>query len=191
MSVRSLTGSGDKGSRMETANRPDTTEEARALYDEAYRLAKNKQPKEAIPLFTQIIRWEKGPVANKVRREAHLNALWCLVHVQDWAGLDDLSRLAIHRYPEAAWPYRYMGEAFFRQDKMKKAIASLEKAIEIDPESSEARVVLELVLRRGRRAMRRRLSSTRPRLAMFSETVVVRITVLASSRSRPLSVWGG
>ena len=150
MSVRSLTGSGDKGSRMETANRPDTTEEARALYDEAYRLAKNKQPKEAIPLFTQIIRWEKGPVANKVRREAHLNALWCLVHVQDWAGLDDLSRLAIHRYPEAAWPYRYMGEAFFRQDKMKKAIASLEKAIEIDPESSEARVVLELVLRRGR-----------------------------------------
>ena len=140
---------------METETRQDTTEEARAQYDQAYHLAKNKKAEEAIPLFVDIIHWERGALAKKVRREAHQNALWCLVQTQDWTGLDTLSRLAIHRYPESPWPYRYQGEALFRLGKMKKAIAALEKAIEINPEFTEARVVLEVV-RRGRQNRRAR-----------------------------------
>ena len=153
---------------METASRADTTAETRALYDQAYGLAKNKKPEEAIPLFLEIIHWEKGALAKKVRREAHLNALWCLVRIQNWTELDDLSRLAIHRYPEAAWPYRYMGEALFRRGKMKKAIANLEKAIEIDPEFSEARVVLEVV-RRGRQSRPTRVRGWPSRQRVFAK----------------------
>jgi hypothetical protein len=141
---------------METEARDDTTEEARAQYDHAYHLAKNKNAEEAIPLFLEIVHWTRGAVAKKVRREAHLNLLWCLVQTQNWAELDDLSRLAIHRYPEAPWPYRYHGEALFRLGRMKKAVAALEKALEIDPQFTEARVVLEVVTRRGSGAKRGR-----------------------------------
>ena len=156
---------------METEGREDTTEEARELYERAYRLAKSKQPEEAIPLFVEIIRWDRGPVTKKVRREAHMNALWCLSRAQDWTELDNLARLAIHRYPNAAWAHRYLGEAQYRLGRMKKAIASLQKAIELDPDAApEARVVLEVV--QGR-AVRRKakvrgwpsrvLSFTKPR----------------------------
>jgi tetratricopeptide (TPR) repeat protein len=135
-------------STIEASEREDTTDIARAQYDQAYKLAKNKKPEEAIPLLVEIVHWDRGPVVKKVRREAHKNALWCLSRVQDWTGLDTLARLAIHRYPEAPWGYRYQGEAQFRLGKMKKAIASLQKAIEIDPDFAEAKVVLETVLRR-------------------------------------------
>ena len=136
---------------METSGREDTTEIARALYDQAYKLAKNKKPEEAIPLFTEIVRWDRGPVAKKVRREAHQNLLWCLGQVQNWTELDNLSRLALHRYPDAPWAHRNLGEAQYRLGKMKKAIASLEKAIELDPDAADARVALEAVRRRGER----------------------------------------
>ena len=138
------------------AGREDTTEQARTQYDQAYHLAKSKRPDEAIPLFVEIVRWNRGPLANKVRREAHQNALWCLVQTQDWTGLDELARLAIHRYPEAPWPHRYHGEALYRLGKVKKAIAALKTAIGIDPEFTEARVVLEAVARRGLAAPRAR-----------------------------------
>jgi hypothetical protein len=130
------------------AGREDTTAEARAQYDQAYRLAKNKKPEQAIPLFVEVVRWTKGALASKVRREAHQKALSCLAQTQDWIQLDELSRLAIHRYPEAPWPHRFLGEALYRQGKVKKAIAALEAAIELDPEYTEARVVLEMVARR-------------------------------------------
>ncbi len=141
---------------METQGREDTTAQTRAQYDRAYLLAKNKNAEAAIPLFLELIHWNRGPLIKKIRREAHLNALWCLVQIQDWTALDDLSRLALHRYPEAAWPYRYHGEALFRLGRMKKAVAALEKAIEIDPEFTEARVVLEVVTRRSSGAKRGR-----------------------------------
>jgi len=154
---------------MDTDGRDDTTEEARARYDEAYRLAKNKKPEEAVPLFVEIIRWDKGALAKKVRREAHQKALWCLVQTQNWTELDNLSRLAIHRYPEAPWSHRYHGEALYRLGKMKKAVAALQKAIEIDPEFTEARVVLEVVTRREAPARRARVRGWPARQRAFAK----------------------
>ena len=133
---------------MEPSGREDTTEACRVQYERAYKLAKDKKPEEAIPLFTELVGWEQGPLAKKVRREAHQNVLWCLTQVRNWAELDNLSRLAIHRYPEASWAYRYLGEAQYRLGKMKKATATLEKAIELDPEATDARVTLEALRHR-------------------------------------------
>jgi tetratricopeptide (TPR) repeat protein len=134
---------------METSVREETTEIAREQYDRAYRLAKGKKPEEAIPLFLEIVRWDRGSLAKKVRREAHQKVLWCLSQVRNWTELDDLARLALHRYPESGWGHRFLGEAQYRLGKMKKAIASLEKAIELDPDDTDARVVLEAVRRRS------------------------------------------
>jgi len=138
-----------EASSTRTSGREDTTEFCRQQYERAYRLAKDKRPQEALPLFVELVWWKRGPLLNKVRREAHQNALWCLVQMRDWAELDKLARLAIHRYPEAGWAHRYLGEAHFGLGLMKKAIASLEKAIELDPRQADARVALEAVLRRN------------------------------------------
>ncbi len=154
---------------METDGREDTTEVCREQYERAYKLAKAKKPEEAIPLFVELIRWEKGILAKKVRREAHQNALWCLAQVRDWAELDNLSRLAVHRYPETGWAHRYLGEAQFRLGKMKKAIATLEKAIELDPESTEARVTLEAVRQRDAPPAKARLRAWPSRQRAFAK----------------------
>ena len=145
---------------METPERKATTQQLREIYDEAYRLAKDKRSELAIPLFIEIVHWRGGQLATKVRREAHNNLLRCLTHVQDWPELELFSALAIHRYPEAPWPHSYMGEAMFRRGKIKKAIRSLKTAIQIDPEHTEARAVLALVERRDS-------PSSRPRVRVW------------------------
>ncbi len=160
-----------EASSLERSGREDTTEAARAQYLRAYTLAKSKKPEEAIPLFMEIVRWDRGPVAKKVRREAHMNALWCLSQAQNWTELDEVARLAVHRYPESGWSHRFLGEAQYRLGRMKKAIANLQKAIEVDPSTAhEARVVLEVVLGRAERRKAkvrgwpsRTLSFTKPR----------------------------
>ncbi len=154
---------------MDSEARDDTTDFCRAQYERAYKLAKNKKPEEAIPLFVELVRWEKGIIAKKVRREAHQNALWCLAQVRDWAELDNLSRLAVHRYPDTAWAHRYLGEAQFRLGKMKKAIATLERAIELEPESVEARVTLEAVRLRDAPPARTRLRAWPSRQRAFDK----------------------
>ncbi len=160
-----------EASSLTESGREDTTELAREQYERAYKLAKSKKPEEAIPLFMEIVRWDRGPVAKKVRREAHMNALWCLSQAQNWTGLDEIARLAVHRYPETGWSHRYLGEAQYRLGRMKKAISNLQTAIEVDPETAhEARAVLEVVLGRNQRRKAkvkswpsRTLSFTKPR----------------------------
>ena len=154
---------------IETAGREDTTEFCRLQYERAYKLAKAKRPEEAIPLFLELIRWDRGIIAKKVRREAHLNALWSYSQIHDWAELDQLARLAVHRYPEAAWAHRYLGEAQFRQGRMKKAIATLETAIGIDPNYVEARVMLEAVRRRDAAPVKARLRAWPSRQRAFAK----------------------
>ena len=160
-----------EASSLEASGKEDTTDLARAQYQQAYKLAKSKKPEEAIPLFMEIVRWSRGPVAKKVRREAHMNALWCMSRAQNWTELDEVARLAIHRYPESGWAHRYLGEAQYRLGRMKKAIASLLKAIDLDPVTApEARAMLEVVLGRAERRKAkvhgwpsRTLSFTKPR----------------------------
>ena len=146
---------------METSEseREDTTELCREQYERAYGLAKSKQPEEAIPLFVELVHWDRGVLLPKVRRQAHQNLLGCLVQVRDWAELDTLSRLAVHRYPETGWAHRYLGEAQYRLGKMKKAIATLQRAIELEPDDSEARVILEVLQKRDKAG-----PAARPRL---------------------------
>ena len=132
------------------SEREDTTEACRQQYERAYGLAKGKKPEEAIPLFVELVHWDRGVLLPKVRRQAHQNVLGCLAQVRDWAELDNLSRLAVHRYPETGWAHRYLGEAQYRLGKMKKAIATLQKAIELEPDDPEPRVILESLQKRGK-----------------------------------------
>jgi hypothetical protein len=117
--------------------------------DRAIKLTKDKQPEPALPMLMELVDWRGGRMPNKVRRSAHTRALWCLAQMQDWERLEQLASLAVHRHPEAPWAYRYMGEALYRQGRMKKAQRNLERAIELDPEQSEARVLLQVLLKRA------------------------------------------
>ncbi len=117
-------------------------------YRQGIRLIKDKRPDEAFELFLQLVRWDGRPaVSSKTRRNAHNKALWCLSQLQRWAELDELGRLGVDRYPDIGWPLRYRGEALFRIGERGAALACLEKAVELEPDESDARVMLEIVRR--------------------------------------------
>jgi tetratricopeptide (TPR) repeat protein len=136
--------------------RPDTTAEATAQYEAALRLAKSKHPEEALDQLLEVANWDRGKLVKKIRRAAHEKACWCLAQTRDWVRLEEVSRLAAHRYPDLGWAYRYLGEALWRLGKRKKAMANLERAIELEPELADARAILE-VMRSGATAKRARV----------------------------------
>ncbi len=123
-------------------------------YDLAIRFSKDKKPDEAFALLEQLTRPDAG-TPKKLRRHAHEQAMWCLAASNRWIELEAFARLSTHRYPKHAWAYRYLGEAFFRQGRVKKAARTLEMAIEMDPAQTDARVLLEILRRRSTGARRR------------------------------------
>ena len=141
---------------LKPKERPDTTAEAKAQYDAALKLAKAKQQDKALEQFLEVANWTRGRLNRKVRRAAHEKAVTCAAQLKDWSRLDGIGRLAVHRYPDFGWPYRYLGEALWRMGKRKKAIAHLERAIELDPELADARAILQ-VAREGKEARRARV----------------------------------
>ena len=154
---------------MQPSRPSDTTEIARAQYDLAHKLSKDKKPEEALPLFLELVHWQRGGLVQKVRRQALQKALLCLSRMHNWPELDQLSRLAIHRYPDVAWAYRFQGEAHFHLGRIKKAIANLEKAIDLDPNAHDARVVLEVIRRRAEPAPRARVRGWPARQRAFAK----------------------
>jgi tetratricopeptide (TPR) repeat protein len=150
----------------ELKRRPDTTAEGQALYDAALKLAKDKKPELALEQFLELVHWDRGRLSKKVRRAAHEKAASCVAQLRDWPLLDEVSRLAMHRYPEFGWPYRYLGEASWRMGKRRKAIGHLERAIELDPELADARAILQVALE-GKTPVRARVAGWPARQRAF------------------------
>lgn len=167
------------------SGRPDHTEEAKAQYNAALRLAKGKHPETALEPLLEVANWSRGKVAKKVRRGAHEKAAWCLAQLQDWVQLEQVARLAAHRYPDCAWPFRYLGEAIWRMGKRKKAIAYLEQAIELGPLETEARTILE-IMRSDVTVERMRPAGWPARQRLFKDArEVIRQYVLRGQRGEP------
>lgn len=111
----------------------------------ATKLSKNKQFEAAMPLFMELVHWPGEVRPGKLRRTADHKALECLAQLQDWTGLELLGQLARRRHGDLSWPHRFLGEALLRQARRKKARQHLERALEIDPENTEARVLLKFI----------------------------------------------
>ena len=63
----------------------------------------------------------------------------------DWAETERIAVKTISQEPQSVLGYRYLGEALMRQGKGEAAKEHLERAVELDPEHQEARLLLSLL----------------------------------------------
>ena len=146
---------------------PDGRLAASEQYEQALRVSKDKALDQALEMFLDLAQTRED-ASKKLRRKSYAQALWCQSQMQAWAPMAELARTAVARYPEFGWGYRYLGEALLRLELIDEARANLEKAIELDPSQTDARVLLE-VLRREPGAMSRRAWGWPSRQRYFSD----------------------
>ena len=120
---------------------------ATAAYFEGVTLWRQGRTAEAIERLEQVLDGAFGSVDETFRRKV-LARLLVFAPVASWAKAEALALEAVRDFPDEAFGWRHLGEALVQQDRHEEAEAPLLKAIEIDPEADEARLILVMARRK-------------------------------------------
>lgn len=140
------------------------------MFREAIRLRLTKQPEPALALFRQFIDARRGEPDDPRVARAYGMALVCINQRKDFAQTEGLAREALEIFPDHADALQYLGESLWRLGQPDEARAALQRAIEINPEQTEARALLAIVERGGRKSRRvRQLRAWPARQSTFDD----------------------
>ena len=137
------------------------------IYQKACELRQEKRYAEALDLFLEALEDPAAFPDRKEWRHAYAHALTCSVKIHDWERTEALARKAIQDIPRHGEAYCRLGESMFRRQRYAEAEAALLKAIEIDPASNEAPLLLELARSQAGETTRSRVSPWPSRAHFF------------------------
>ncbi len=118
---------------------------------EAYRhgieLWREGRREPAVDLLEAVLGGRHGSVDRSMERRVY-SRLLVFASSMGWPRKEALARQAVSSLPEDALGWRHLGEAMLRQGRYDEAEPLLLKAIEIDPENEDARLLLVMARRR-------------------------------------------
>lgn len=114
----------------------------------------------ALALLEQVAEGLHGEV-DEAYAERVLRKLLSYVSRRDWPETERIAQRTVERLPLAAFGYRHLGEALYRQGHVDAAKAPLEHAVRLDPGDADARILLSIV-RRGEGAKEHRTRRAAP-----------------------------
>jgi hypothetical protein len=136
--------------------------------------------REAADLYGAALVHAQGGLNDGVRRKAYAHALKALTRIREWPETEAVARAALGEFPEDANFHQFLGEAAMQLGRKDEARASLEHALELDPEQDGARALLG-VLHAFRPGSKGRLRAWPSKSRMFDDpATVIRQALLRS-----------
>ena len=157
------------------------------VYRKALELRQDKRYAEALELFQQLLGNPDSFLSYKEWRHAYSHALTCSSRLHDWGRTETLARTAIENIPNHAEAYCRLGESMLRRQRFVEAEAALLKAIELNPASNEAPLLLELARSQAGETTRSKVSPWPSRAHFFENPQgVIQRFLLRSPKGAPI-----